>query len=219
MAIDIMDEHEQGERVRAWLRDNGGAIIGGIALGLAGIFGWNWWSGAKIEHRVDAASQYQALLDASERNDRDSLDQLAESLGQRYADTPYGALAALKRAERLLEAGETAGAIDSLRRAIALSRDPALTDLARVRLARAQLGSGEHQAALDSLQGLAGDAYAGVAEELRGDALLALGRIDEARAAFAAAFAAMDDQSPSRRIVELKLTDLGGAAVETARES
>ena len=44
MAIDeLLDEHEQGERVRAWLRENALGIIGGIALGLGLIYGWQWW--------------------------------------------------------------------------------------------------------------------------------------------------------------------------------
>lgn len=40
MAIDdLLDEHEQSERVRNWLKNNGAGMIGGIALGLAVIFG------------------------------------------------------------------------------------------------------------------------------------------------------------------------------------
>ena len=33
--MDQTDEYEQGERVRAWLRNNGSSLITGIALGLA----------------------------------------------------------------------------------------------------------------------------------------------------------------------------------------
>lgn len=44
MAIDdLLDEHEQGERVRTWLRDNAAGLIGGLALGLLLIWGWRWW--------------------------------------------------------------------------------------------------------------------------------------------------------------------------------
>jgi len=197
------------------LRDNGTAIIGGIALGLAGIFGWNWWGSAKTEHRIDAATQYQALIEASERSDRDALDKLADSLAKDFADTPYAALAALKRAERQLDAGEIESAAASLKQASSLARDPALADLARVRLARAMIGAGQGEAAIGVLDGISAESFAGIAQELRGDALLALGRIDEARAAFAASLAALDEAAPSRRIVELKLTDLGGDAGST----
>ena len=33
MAIDdLLDEHEQSERVRSWLRNNGAGLLGGVAL-------------------------------------------------------------------------------------------------------------------------------------------------------------------------------------------
>ena len=44
MAIDdLLDEHEQGERVRTWLRKNALGILGGLALGIAAIYGWRAW--------------------------------------------------------------------------------------------------------------------------------------------------------------------------------
>ena len=44
MAIDdLLDEHEQSERVRGWLRQNGAGLIGGVASGLGLIGGWQWW--------------------------------------------------------------------------------------------------------------------------------------------------------------------------------
>ncbi len=57
MALELMDEHERGETVRAWLRQNGGSIVTGIAVGLALIFGWQWYQRSKVEHRVTAATQ------------------------------------------------------------------------------------------------------------------------------------------------------------------
>jgi hypothetical protein len=46
----------------------------------------------------------------------------------------------------------------------------------------------------------------------RGDVLLAQGKKDEARTAFQAAWAAMDEKLDYRRLVEAKLTSLGGGA-------
>jgi len=213
--MELMDEHEQGERVRAWLRDNGGAILGGIAIGLAGLFGWNWWNNSQMEHRLDAATQYQALVEAAESNNRDVFDSLLASLAEDYSNTPYAALAALQAAEQSLAAGDAEAATGQLDQAVSLSRDPALTALAQVRLARVQLAAGRHEQALSTLKALPQGVFVAPAEELRGDVLVAMGRKDEARGAFEAALAALDETSPGRLMVELKLTDIAGARAVT----
>jgi predicted negative regulator of RcsB-dependent stress response len=52
MAIDdLLDEHEQGERVRSWLRKNGAVMVGGVALGVAVIVGWQWWNARQARPR------------------------------------------------------------------------------------------------------------------------------------------------------------------------
>ena len=45
---ELLNEHEQGERVRSWLQRNAVGLIGGIGLGLALIWGWNWWQGRQV---------------------------------------------------------------------------------------------------------------------------------------------------------------------------
>ena len=65
MAIDdLLDEHEQGERVRGWLRENGSGVLTGILLGLALILGWQWWMQQRAHQRVQAGDDYQAAVEA-----------------------------------------------------------------------------------------------------------------------------------------------------------
>ena len=89
MAIELMDEHEKGEHVRAWLRQNGGAIIGGVAIGLALIFGYQWWERSKIEHKLTAATNFQALDDAIEAKDDAAASALSRELSEKFGDTAY----------------------------------------------------------------------------------------------------------------------------------
>ena len=88
-----------------------------------------------------------------------------------------------------------------------------IQSIASLRLARVLLGRGEAQKALDALKNVAGEGYASELEQVRGDALLALGRADEARKAYDAALAVMDVASPQRRSLEAKRDDVaaGGA--------
>jgi predicted negative regulator of RcsB-dependent stress response len=217
MAIELLDEHEQGEQVRKWLRDNGTAIIGGIAIGIAMIFGWQWWTRSQAERNVTAAVQYQALVEAAERNDAAAVEQFAATLGEEYEGTPYAFLAALQRAEQAFAAGQPEAAVAALEHARATASDPATRGLVTLRLARARMAQGQAEEALALLGADDLAAYAGLAGELRGDALLSLGRADEARSAYSDALEALDAGAPSRSLVEMKLADLGGA--DTAGEA
>lgn len=216
MALEMMDEHERGERVREWLRQNGTAIVTGVGLGLAAIAGWQWWQRSEVEHRNTAAEQYQALTEALERKELDTVTAVADELSKRYEDTPYAALAQLQLADQKLAAGDRKAAGAALEQAARLTQDPALAALAELRRARVLLADGDAQGALALADEQPKDLYAGIAAELRGDALLALDRRDEAREAYRAALTELDTGAPNRRIVELKLTDLGGAPAAEA---
>jgi predicted negative regulator of RcsB-dependent stress response len=94
-----------------------------------------------------------------------------------------------------------------------------LLELAQLRAARLLLVSGKPEEALKRLapapvaegETPAASAFPSVAAEIRGDAEMALGRRDAARAAYEQALATLDLAAPTRSIVEMKLTDAGGS--------
>jgi len=73
----------------------------------------------------------------------------------------------------------------------------------------------QYDAALAQLdaaaQGKNAAEFAALVADRRGDVLLAQGKKDDARKAFEAAYAAMDEKVEYRRLVEAKLTALGAA--------
>lgn len=209
-----MDDHEQGERVREWLRANGAAITTGIAIGLAGILGWQWWQHNQGQHRLDAAAMFQSLEKAADDKDSATFDQLAAELGDKFKNTPYGTMALLRQASEKEGQGDSTAASKALNEAVGAAQSPALAALARLRLARVQLAAGEAQAALDELAKMPAEDFTGLAAEVRGDALLALGRRDEAAAAYQDALTNLETGAPNRSVVEMKLADLGVAASE-----
>ena len=209
-----MDDLEQGEIVRQWLRDNGAAITTGIVIGLAGILGWQWWQHNQGQHRLDAAAMFQTLEQAADSKDSATLEQVASELGSKFDNTPYGTLALLRLADEKAVQGDSDAAIAALNDASHAAQSPALAALARLRLARVQLGAGDPQAALDSLALIPADDYAGLVAEVRGDALLALDRRDEAGVAYQDALSRLETGAPNRSIVEMKLADLGVATTE-----
>ena len=201
MAIDdLLDEHEQGERVRAWLRQNGAALVGGIAIGLAAIGGWKWWGAQQEQGALAAADQFHATVAAIEAGAEDAPARI-EDLGE----APYRELARLELAAAQVGAGDPEAAIATLRSI--QSGDPLLGEVVAQRVARLLIETGKPDEALQAVSDASGPA----ADEIRGDAHFALEQSDQAREAYAAALQDLDAVSPRRGILELKLTQVGGA--------
>ena len=214
--MEILDEHEHSVRVRKWLHENGTAIIGGIALGLILIFGYQWWTRSKIEHRLTAATQYLSVDAAVEQKDRDGLDRIAGELADKYADTPHAAMALMQVAKEQVAAGQRDEATATLQRAHDIAVDESLKGIIGLRLARLKLASGDADGAIAMAAGKEVAVFEALAAELRGDALLSKGDADGAREAYSAALTHLDASAPNRRIVEMKLADLGGEADDTS---
>ncbi len=203
MALDeLLDEHEQGERVRDWLRSNAPGLIGGLVLGLCIIFGWRWWTEQAHAKRIATGDSYRAVQESIGAG---NLKQAAEQ-AQALADSAYAGLVALDLAKAQVEAGESEAAIATLR-AASQDEDAGLAAVVRQRLARLLIDTGKAEEALGLLAG-ADDA---ASRETRGDAHFALGRAEQAATEYQAALRQLDVASPQRMLVELKLGEAGGA--------
>ena len=209
MAIDdLLDEHEQSERVLQWLRNNGAGLIGGIALGLAAIGGWKWWEHRGVEQQMAVADQYQTAISAIEAKDKQ-----ADGKVKAMADGTYRDLAALELASSQVQAGQNDAAIATLR--AVQSKDPAVAEIINQRLARLLIESKQVDAALK----LVANATTPGALEVRGDAQYAAGQQEQARTSYQQALAKLDVASPQRRLLELKLTEVGGKPAKPEAKS
>lgn len=203
--MDIYDQHEQGERVRSWLKDNGTAIVSGVAIGLAAIFGYHQWQSWRVGQAQTAAELFEQARQAGQAESPDAAP-LRDRLRNDYPRNGYAALAALEQAQARLDAGDNEGAVASLAWAREHAGDPALAAVAALRLARVELAAGKAEAALATVTAIAGEAFAAERAELRGDILAALGRPEESRAAYLEAQAA-GPADPS--VLAMKLAEHG----------
>lgn len=212
MALDDQEQYEQGEQVRQWLRENGSSVIGGIAVGLALIAGWQWWQRKQETHGMQAAAAYARLTDAiDEHGDEKKVAALSRAVRDNYAKSGYAILASLRMAAQQMDRGDAKGALATLDAAPA-SSDPGLAMIARLRAARVLLELGRPADALARVQAMHDPDFASTLGEIRGDAEVALGRLDAARKDYIDALAHLPDGAPNRDMLEMKLADIGGVA-------
>jgi len=211
MAIDdLLDEHEQGERVRSWLRENGAGIVAGIALGLGMIWGFQWWQQQRAGQKMQAGNDFQAATSALEQGATDTAKAHVAAL----PEGAYATLGALALAKAQVEDDKRDDAIATLRAARAT--DPALAELVRQRLARLLIDAGKAEEALAILADAADDAGT---LQVRGDAYAALGQDEQAREAYTRALTQIEVGSTQRNLVELKLSDVGGEPATNGADS
>ena len=205
-----LDEHEQGELVQKWLRQNGSSLITGIAMGLALVFAWQWWQGRGVRHHEEAASQYLAFSNAIDAKDAGKARAISTLLSDKFAETPYADLAALRNAAFLQGKGKTDEAVKLLRTARPKVQRPDMAEIFSLRIVRLLLIANKSGEAAKELDAIGKPRFEEIANELRGDIAVAQGHRDDARKAYEKALTTLDQAAPTRKLLELKLIDAGG---------
>lgn len=210
MATYDLDEQERLDELKAWWKRWGSMAMIGLAVVIAASAGWRYWQHRTLTQSLEAAAVYEKLTQSLAANDAKAAREAGSMLIDQYKGTAYAPRAALLLAKLNVLGKDLKSAQAQLEWAVANSKEPAVKDLARLRLAGVQLDQKQYDAALKTLSATHSDAYAFRFHDAKGDVLLAQGKQAEARAAYQAAFGMMQEDDPYRSIVELKLDALGG---------
>lgn len=203
-----LSEEEQVEALKKWWKDNGKSIIGGAVVGLALVGGWQGWQQYTRGQAEQAAGYYSEFVTSARSGNAAQVAEQAKRLQSEFGDSAYAVYAALEQAKLAYGNGEPAQAREHLQWAIDHAGDPALAQVARLRLARLLLDQGDLAAAGAVAAQASGDAFAGQFAELRGDLALAAGDLAAAGAAYREA---LDAGIENADLVRLKLADTGHA--------
>ncbi|RME34228.1 MAG: hypothetical protein D6786_05510 [Gammaproteobacteria bacterium] len=203
-------EEEQVEALKRFWKENGKAIVGGLALGLALLFGWRSWQLYVANQEARASYAYQVMMSYRTGNKDGLAKAAAEKVVEDHPRSTYADLARLHLAWLANKEGKAEEAASRLREVMAKAGIDGVREIARIRLARLTLGGGQPDEALKLLEGLRSPVPLLLAEELRGDILLQKGRTDEARSAYARALElAKKNARAEVPLLSLKLEDLG----------
>jgi predicted negative regulator of RcsB-dependent stress response len=205
---DYLSEAEQWERAKAWLRTYVGWILGGIAVALIGIFGWNRWQERQVDVALQASTKYQQFVDALGSNDMARAKTLSAELERDFPKSPYVDQAHLFDARIAVEAGDLAKAEGLLRGVMDRAKDDQLALIARLRLARVQLAQNKPDDALATLNAKPAGAFEARFHEARGDILFAKGDKEGALKEYQMAQAGTETRSVDAESLTLKINDL-----------
>ena len=210
MAYDL-EEQEQLASLKAWWEKYGNSTTWVLIAALAAYSGWNGWNYYQRNQAAQASALYEELQNAVEAKDNAKVLRAAGDMESKFSGTAYAPMAALVASKSSFDANDLKSAKAQLQWAAEHGSDE-FKAVAKVRLAGVLLDEKAYDDALKALAGEVPAQFAGAVADRKGDILAAQNKLQEARAAYKAALDATDQKNPGRKLIELKLEALGGAA-------
>ncbi len=205
---DYITEQEQIEQLKKWVKDYGLTILAGIVVALIIITGWHYYQRQQNKILMRASVVYDHMLSLRSQNNPDGTVTQATKLLQKYPNTPYATMAAFMLARDATLKKNYSEAINQLNWAVDHSKDHAIRDMARIRLARILISEKKPQAALDALSNVRNNSFKGLAEEVKGDAYLAMNNAAAAKKAYQTALKELPNAEIIRPTLQMKFDNL-----------
>lgn len=206
-----LQEQEQLDQLKAFWKSYGNLITWALIVVLAGFAAWNGWNWYQRDQGQKAGAMFDELDRAAQAGDVEKTARIFGDLKERYASTAFAAQGGLAAARVQFDKGQVDAAKASLTWVAEKASEAEMQTVARLRLAAMLLDAKQYDEALRQLDGAKAPGFEGLVADRRGDILAAQGKSAEARAAYQAAWKAMDPKVDYRQLVDAKLTALGAA--------
>lgn len=203
-------DQEQLEALKGWWKENGKAVLLGLALGLAGVLGWTFWRSHQKTQAERASVIYEQLIAAPSGKAAQQAQQQASALLENQPHSEYAALTALVLADRAFARKQPAEARRFLTWILDHADSHGIRMIARLRLARLLSNEHNYDGAIALLEHVEPGPFAGAFAEVRGDILQEKGDSAGARTAYSKALDHLQPGTPEYQRVTIKLDDLGG---------
>lgn len=210
MAYDLQ-EQEQIDELKGWWKEHGKLVILFVVAFAAAFSAYQGWRYYRNAQATAAFTLYGQLEQADQAGDAKKVRAIAGRIVDEYGSTAYAVLAALVAARRAFSDGDLPQAKARLQWVIERARDAEIRDVARLRLAAVLLDEKNYVEALKLVETKPVDGMAGLYADMKGDILVAQGKLGEARSAYQFALDKSQANSPYRATVQLKLDSLGEA--------
>ena len=203
-----LTEEEQVEAIKRWWKENGGAIMIGIVLGLGAIIGVRYWFSYQETRAIAASDAYNRFTESAHKKEGATTQTLANEMLDKYKGTSYAALTALQLAKQNVDANQLAEAEKHLRWALENPGDKSIALVVRLRLAVVLSAEGKLDEALSVLDKVKDPTFDPRYSEVRGDILRKQGKLEKAREAYQLALTDPTLSDKQREFIEMKMEDL-----------
>ena len=213
MSLDL-EEQEKLDTLKEYWNHYGNLVMSALAAAAIAYAGAQWWQHNQQQKSAEASAMFTALQNAQKTNQTKIVTDTAKTLTEQYAGTAYAARGALIAAASNLQSDDAKTAKTELQWVLDNSKEEGVKALATLHLAGILLDENNPAAALALLDAPHEEAFADLFSDRKGDALVMQNKRDEARAAYRIALEKLPENSPYRKVVEIKLNAIAGVAAK-----
>ena len=212
-----LEEQEQLDQLKTFWKQYGNLVTWLLIAVLAAYAAWNGWNWWQRDQAVKAGAMFDQLDKAAQAGDADQAGRVFGDMKERYPRTAFTQQGGLLAAKVQFDKGQADAALATLGWVSGNATETEYQTVARLRAAGVLMDQKKYDDALKQLDAATAPEFAALVADRRGDALLAQGKADDAKASYNKAWLAMDSKVEYRRLIEAKLTALGAAPAVAAK--
>jgi predicted negative regulator of RcsB-dependent stress response len=209
MATYDLEQQEQLDQFKHFWKQYGNLITWLLVLALGGYAAWMFYQKHQGEQAQDAAGLYEALDVANQAGDLTKVQQAFKDLKDKYPRTTLAEQGALMAAKAQTDRQKPEEGRAALQWLVDNGNNPDLVAVGRLRLAGMQMDAKQYDEAIKTLSEKLPEEFEPLANDRRGDILLAQGKKDDAAKAYLAAWKALEANVEYRSLIDIKLTAMG----------
>lgn len=194
-------DEEQAEQIKKWIKENTAQIIIGAALGLGGIWGFDYYQDYQQKQAAQARNHYLSMVV------NPSNVEALKTLKKDYTNSIYTQQADLIMAKQAATNGKFEDALNYLL-PLTNSTDEFIAQNAKFRAANVYLEISDTDKALDILGENTNKAFGALYHHIKGDVYFAQNNINAAKKHYSLVLSQLESDSKLGSIVQIKLNDL-----------
>lgn len=211
MAAYSLEEQEKIDGLKVWWNRFGTVLVVLLTFALFVMGGMKAWNYYQQKQAHQAADLYVLLQQIQASGDATKINDAAQLVMMGYPSSGYASRAAFITAQADEKDGNTKRALQSLQWVVDHAKELPLHDLARLRIAGILLDEEKYDEALRAISVPHGDSFSGLYLDRKGDILVAIHKLSEARLSYQEAIGKLNKTNNYYNIVQMKLDALGEA--------